>query len=302
MKKGKNSNVISVTFTNLKDEFLTRMKVANYTYASLRTYKYPLDRFFLFLQAEGVGRVQEVSHDMIEKYRLQLVREGFKTTSLEVYLRTVRLLFSYLESTGEIFINPASEIAIPRADRHLQYVPTGEEMERFLNIDTATPPRIRNKAMFETAYSCGARLNEIRMLDIKDCDFIHGELRLMGKGRKERIVPIGQHAVFWLDKYIREARPILLCGNEEDALFLARRGNRISVVGIQKQVEYHQKETGVPVTMHAIRRACATHMLQGGASPMEIQLLLGHSDLSNLSQYLQVTINDLKKTHERSLG
>lgn len=301
MNKGKNDNVISVTFTALKDDFLTQMEAINYTYATIQTYKYPLDRFFLFLTEQGIERVQEVTHDLIEEYRLELVREDFKTTSLEVYMRTVRLLFRHLESTGELFINPASEIAIPRPDRHLQYIPTIEEMERFLDIDISTPPRLRSKAIFETAYSCGARLNELRMLDMKDVNLTKEELRLFGKGRKERIVPIGQHAVFWLDKYIREARPILLCGKEEDALFLARRGNRISRVGIQKQVEYHQRETGVPVTMHAIRRACATHMLQGGANPVEIQELLGHADLKNLSQYLSVTITDLKETHKRSL-
>ncbi len=297
----KKDTVIGVSFQKLKDNFLTQMEVANYTYASIKTYKYPLDKFFLFLLEEKIQRIQEVTHDLIEKYRLGLIRENYKTSTLEVYMRTVKLLFRYLESTGEVFVNPASEIAIPRPERNMQYVPSTDEMKRFLDIDTSTPTRVRNKALFETAYSCGARLNELRMLDLKDCNLAKEQLQLMGKGRKERIVPIGMHSIFWLNKYIREARPLLQKGKNEDALFLARRGNRISIVGIQKQVAYHQRETAVPVTMHAIRRACATHMLQGGANPVEIQMLLGHADLSNLSQYLDVTITELKETHKRSL-
>lgn len=297
----KKQHVISVMSQRVKDDFLTQMEVSNYTYASIQTYKYPLDRFFLFLQEEGIDRIQEVTHNVIEKYRLKLVRDNFKTTSLEVYLRTVKLLFRYLESTGEVFINPASEIAVPRPDRHLQYVPSKEEMERFLDMDIPTPQRVREKALFETAYSCGGRLNELRMLDLKDCNLGEGQLTLLGKGRKQRIVPIGQHSIFWLDKYIREARPILQCGKYEDALLLTKDGNRVSIIGIQKQVQYRRQEIGVPITMHAIRRACATHMLQGGAHPVEIQQLLGHANLSSLSQYLNVTRNELKETHKRNL-
>ena len=302
MKKPKNRPVVNVVFQGMIDEFLTRLEVANYSNDSVKSYKSPLKSFFLFLMDEGIERVQEVTHDLMDKYRLKLVRRELKNSSLELYIRVVRFLFQHLESTGEIFMNPVSEIVVPRLERHLQYVPTIDEMEHFLDMDTPTPQRIRDKAFFETAYSCGARVTELRMLDLQDFNQDKKELRIFGKGRKERIIPIGKYAERWLDKYIKKARPILLGEKENKALFLTRDGNRVTRVGIQKQVQFRREEAGLPeVSMHAIRRACATHMLQGGASPVGIQKLLGHAGLESLSQYLSVSIAELKETHERNL-
>jgi len=296
----KKEGCIRIIEPSVKEGFFTQMKSLNYSYATIKTYKYPLDKFLIFLVNQGIERIQEVTLDTIEKYRLVLTREKFKSASLEVYLRTVKLLFKYLESSGEVFANIANKILIPKPDKHLQYVPTIKEINTFLDIDTSTPVRLRNKAILETAYSCGARLNELRMIDLKDSDLANGQLRLFGKGGKERIVPIGKHAVKWLEKYIIDARPDLQGDRKHDeALFLTRRGNRISRVGFQKLIEYCQEETGVHISMHAIRRACATHMLQGGAHPMEIQALLGHSGMKHLTQYLKVTIDDLQKTHSK---
>lgn len=290
---------ISVIEPSKIDGFFSQMMVLNYTSATIKTYKYSLDRFLMFLMEQGIERIQEVTLETVGKYRLMLIRNNLKMTTLEVYLRTVKLLFKYLESTGEVFANIANKIEIPRPDKHLQYVPTIKEMKQFLNIDTSTPVRLRNKAILETAYSCGARRNELRMINLKDCDLLNGQLRLFGKGRKERIVPIGKHAVSWLEKYIIDARPELQGDYEDEALFITRRGNRISSVGFHKLNKYCQEETGVHISMHAIRRACATHMLKYGAHPMEIQTLLGHSSLQHLTQYLKVTIDDLQKMHAK---
>ena len=286
----------------LKETFLAYVLSTYDSYDTVQTYRYPLDRFLKFLADEKIKRVQDVSSGTIEQYRLSLIKDDFKSASLEVYLRTIKLFFKYLEDEGIIFDNPTTGMIIPKVIKKLQYVPTVKEMDIFLDIDVSTKERLRNKALFETAYSTGARRNELRMVDIKDLDLINEELKVMGKGKVERIVPIGRTAIYWLKKYITEARKMWIKDEDnEEALFLARRGNRISKQGIQKQVEYQRKESKTKVTMHSMRRACATHMLTNGASPMVIQELLGHSTLKHLSQYLDVSITDLKRMHTKSV-
>ena len=292
---------ILIGFEKFKDDFLTQLESLKYSYASLETYSSALNKFIRFLTAENVERVQDVTAETIDKYRLSLMKAHFKASGTEVRLRTVRLFFRYLEEEGIIFDNPTAGMRIPKAGRPLQYVPTVKEMDKFLKFDTSTPAQLRNKAMFETAYSCGARCNELKTVDLEDCDLENGVLKLNGKGDKERLVPIGQHAVYWLKKYIAEGRTQQIRNENITALFLSKEGKRIHRVGIRKQVEFRKKKTGIPVTMHSIRRACATHLLQGGANPVEIQLLLGHANLSSLSQYLKVTITELKETHKKSL-
>jgi integrase/recombinase XerD len=292
---------IGIIEQQLKDDFLTQMISQSYAYDTIKTYSCPMDRFLRFLNSENINEIQNVSESDIDKYRLSLVKDNFKSASLEVYLRTIRLFFKYLENEGIIFINPTADLKVPKADRSLQYIPSVKEMEKFLNFNTDSKERLRNKAMFELAYSCGARRNEIRMVDLKDLDLISGEVKLIGKGDIERLVPLGRTAVYWLNKYLSESRPKMIKDKNEVALFLARRGNRLTKTGIHKQVEYVRDVTKTKVTMHSIRRAFATHLLRNGASPFVIQKLLGHSSLKHLSQYLNVTITDLKKMHNKSV-
>ncbi len=277
------------------------MESLNYSYEAIQTYRYPLDRFFKFLTKENVKTIQDVSEEDIEKYRLSLVNDNLKTATVAVYLRTIKLFFRYLENAGIIFHNPTTDLKIPKLNRNIQYIPTVKEMERFLDFHTETKEQLRNKAMLELAYSCGARKNEIRLIDIKDLDLINGEVKLIGKGNIERLVPLGRTAIHWLNKYLSESRPKMIKDKNEEALFLVRRGNRLTEIGMQKQIEDIQQQTNTKITMHSIRRAFATHLLQNGASPMVIQQLLGHSSLRHLSQYLDVTITDLKKMHSKSI-
>ncbi len=291
---------VCVIEQQLKDDFLTQMISQSYTYEAIQTYRYPLCKFLNFLKTININEIQNVSEDDIEKYRLSLIEDNLKSATIDIYLRTIKLFFNYLENESIIFINPTADLRIPKADRKLQYIPSENEMDKFLDFDIKTNERLRNKAMFELAYSTGGRLNEIRMINIKDLDLINGEVKLNGKGDVERLVPMGKTAVHWLNKYINEARIKMIKDKNEDALFVARRGNRITKIGIQKQIQYTRKLTDTKITMHSIRRAFATHLLNNGANPFIIQKLLGHTSLKHLSQYLSVTITDLKKMHKDS--
>jgi integrase/recombinase XerD len=168
--------------------------------------------------------------------------------------------------------------------------------------DISTPLGVRDRAFIEVAYSTGARRAELTGLTIHDLNLDAGLLRLMGKGRKERMVPLGRQAVQWLHTYLSDIRPRLARGRlDEDWLWLGQEGKPIQAAGLRMMLRVHSIRAGLkPVSVHALRRACVTHMLRNGAHPVQIQTLLGHADLTSLSQYLRLTIRDIRKMHAAS--
>ena len=288
----------------LLGEFLQGMKSRNYSRTTIKTYTGPLKKFILFLAERQVVRVQDVTAADLEKYRLLLVERNYSDPTRELYLRCVRDFFRHLEKTQRIFINPAEDIVIHRPGRKLQPVPTEEEVSRLLaQPDVTTPEGIRDRAYLETFYSTGVRLEELTGLRLYDPLVKQGRLRVFGKGRKERVVPLGRQACFWLRKYVKDVRPQLQKNPDEPALWLGVRGGRpLHRFQIQHDIKRYAEQAGTAthITAHSLRRACATHMLRNGAHPVQIQMLLGHATLHNLSQYLRVTITDMTKMHRRS--
>ncbi len=281
--------------------YLEYLKALKYSHKTVSCYKNALNRFISFLTAENIIRVQDVSLNDLESYRLELVNNDYAGPSVSLYLRTVRKLFAYLEETRQIFLNPAQSLRVPKAATKLKPVPTEADMENLLSQpDISTPTGIRDRAILETFYSTGSRLTELVGMDVCDMDLKQGRIKITGKGNKERVVPMGKKAIFWTDKYLKEVRSHFLKKNpDEHALWLGFQGRRINLLIIERAVSEYGKMAAIkyPVTPHAMRRACATHMLRGGAHPVQIQMLLGHSSLRVLSHYLKVTITDLMKTH-----
>lgn len=168
--------------------------------------------------------------------------------------------------------------------------------------DISKPTGIRDRAVIEIFYSTGSRLEELTGMNVYDTDLKQGRAKITGKGNKQRVVPMGKQAVFWTDKYLKEIRPKFLRKRPDvHALRLGFQGKRINPLIVERFISEYGKNAGIkrPVTPHAIRRACATHMLRGGAHPVEIQMLLGHASLQILSRYLKVTITDMMKTHAK---
>ena len=219
----------------------------------------------------------------------------------EWYLRAVRQLYAHLVGNREAFLNPAADVSV-RVPKTLVPAPTEEEIERLLaHPDTDTPVGIRDRALLETAYGTGARVGELCRLRMADIDLKDKTVRLLGKGKRERVVPLGSKAAKWLSRYLAEARPRLL-GTETDMLWVGRDGLVLSYPGMRAAVLHHAHAAGLDgkCSPHGIRRACATHMLQHGAHPVDIQLLLGHASMRHLSQYLRLSITDIKAAHEQS--
>lgn len=286
------------------EEYLRILKSRKYSGQSVKAWRDRLGKWRRFMDGNGIAQVQDVTREHLEKYRLFLAESGMATTSVYIYFQYVQRFFKHLEEDQQIFSDPASGLLLPKFNRKLQPVPTERDMKRLLaQPDVSTPTGVRDRTLIETAYSTGLRLEELSRLNVFDPDMKEGTVRVMGKGSKERVAPLGRQALFWLARYTGETRKKLLRGNpDEHALWLGRNGGRLHPVIIQQNIrEYgRQAKLSVRITPHSLRRACATHMLRGGAHPVQVQFLLGHASLKALSQYLKVTVEDVRKMHRKS--
>lgn len=300
MNTCKKRPVIDVAMLRLKDEFLTQYERKGYTYDTIRTYGESLEIFLIWMKEKHLKEVQEITLEILEEYRLFLVRGEYKSATIELRLRTVRGFFRFLENTGHIFINPASDLKLFRPERILQAVPSENEMLQLLNApDLTTHTGIRNKALIEVCYSTGVRVGELLKMEIKDIN--KNVIKVFGKGRKTRMVPLTGCAIESLDIYLSGVRPLLI-KEATEILWLNISGRPLTKVAVQQMLRKYQTKTGIKtkLSIHAIRRATATHLLRHGMSPLELQLLLGHESLGTLSQYLAVSVAELKSMHERS--
>ena len=299
MKKTKDHNHTSITI----NEYLDYLKHLKYSPKSIKSYKHALNRFHSFLTAGLIIRVQDVTLKDIKTYRLELVDQEYSDQSISLYLRAVRKLFKYLEETRQIFINPAANLIIPAPVKKLMPIPDESEMSILLTQpDLSNPTGLRDRAIMETFYSTGIRLEELLAMKVFDAERENGTVKVIGKGNRQRVVPLGREAGKWIKRYITEARPVLLKNKpDQKALWLGAKGKQIHPLIVERTVRGYGITAGIRcnITPHGLRRACATHMLRNGAHPVQIQMLLGHSTLSALSHYLKITITDMKAMHEK---
>lgn len=286
------------------DDYIAGLAERNYSPATLTSYGGALRTFLRVAAAQGCGRMQDIAAADVERYRAGLVETAYSPRSIELHLRAIRQFFGWLEERGRIFVNPTAGLIIAKPERPLQPVPDEAELARLLAApNVATPVGLRDRALLETFYTCGLRREELAALSVFDPDVRQGTLRVLGKGRKERVVPLGRQAVHWLRNYLEHGRPRLLQDRiDEEALWVGRGGRKMGGAGIRVAVQRYATAAGIktPITPHTLRRACVTHMLRRGAHPVQLQMLLGHSSLETLGQYLRVTVMDLKATHRRS--
>lgn len=284
------------------ESYLNTLRQRRQSESSLKTAGFAFSQLAAFLETYG-KTLQDILPDDLDRFRGTLIDRGLAATTVDVVLRQVKRLFYWLAESGRIFLDPGALWTLPKPERPLLSVPTQKQMAVLLaGPDISRARGIRDRALIETAYSTGARLEELCRLTIFDADLDRGLLRVLGKGRKERMLPLGRQAVHWLGQYIRDTRPRLTLGRlNEERLWLGRGGVPISDAGIRMMLRNYSLAAGLPlISPHALRRACATHLLQNGAHPVQIQLLLGHADLKTLSQYLRLTIKDIRTMHAKS--
>lgn len=283
-------------------QYCQDLKTQGLSPRSIELYQTALKRFQKFFQSPR--RVQEIRPSDLEAYCLSLVEQGIAPASMYIYVRAVRQFFGWLVEKQKLFVDPAARLKSPKVSRKLLPVPSEEEVCRLLSQpDTTTLRGIRDRAILETAYSTGARRRELWALQVTDINLEEGLARVHGKGSKERMVPLGSHALTWIKRYLKEVRPQWVGDNAgEISLWINKQSQPLAYAALGVMITRHARRAGLPsyLSWHSIRRACATHMLRRGAHPQELQLLLGHAGMKHLSPYLRMTITEIKAAHAQS--
>lgn len=297
-----------------KDEwagFVMDMEVRRYSKTTVGTYIFHLKPFLLFLEDRGIGDLRRVTREDLLAYQVSFTqsktREGkpYRWGTLCCKTRVVKRFFEYLEKIGKVLLNPAETMKEPRRESHLPRVVLNEEQARkLLEVpDLATLVGVRNRALLEVFYSTGVRLSELLHLQVEDVDFEGGLLRVnLGKGAKDRVVPLGETSAKVLRGYVTKVRPLgLKLGQEEKTLFLTNRGQPMSKVLVEMIVRESGREAGLMgVTPHVLRHSFATQLVRNGAPVEVVSRMLGHSCLSVTHIYAHVAGVDMKRAHQES--
>ena len=283
-------------------------KVKGLSESTVKSRDRSLRRFIVWCDERSLDDPKAITKPIIERYQKHLYyyrkSDGAPLSygSQHALLAPIKAFFKWLTQQNYLLYNPASELELPKQQRGLpQVVLSVDEIDTLLTLpDITTPYGIRDRAILETLYSTGIRRMELVNLSIYDVDI--GRRTLMvkeGKGRKDRLLPLGERALHWIEQYRREARPQLLLSHDEKALFLTDYGEaweRNRLTDLVKKYLHHAK-IDKPGACHLFRHAMATHMLDNGADIRYIQMMLGHSDLSTTQIYTQVSIEKLRQIH-----
>jgi len=291
------------------NQFLEYLEVEKgYSNNTLTAYQNDLRQFLIFLQQmspdqrpRGWGNV---TRDHIVSYILEMKEREYASSTVARKVAAVKSFFKFLTETGQIKSNPAAQMETPRAEKHLPATVSTEDVDRLLEAPVGdAPAALRDRAMLEMLYATGLRVSELVALNVSDVNVDAGTVRCIGKGKKERILPIYDRARDVLGDYIGHGRPKLLGEhNNEDALFLNRRGTRLTRQGLWLIIKHYVQEVGIKenVTPHTLRHSFATHMLSGGADLRAVQQMLGHANISTTQIYTQVTADRMREVYDDS--
>ena len=269
---------------------------------TLAAYGRDLDRLVEFLAERGVLRPADASADDLTAFVYRLKDDGLRATSIRRALSAVRTYFAFLLAEGIVVSDPTDRVELPRAWRRLPAVLSREEVGALLEApDRDHPLYWRDRALLEVAYASGVRVSELAGLKLRDIDAEEGFAVVLGKGSKERVVPIGRTALRALDVYLREVRPRLTSRRSQGAVFLNRRGGPLSRMSIWRIVKANTGRAGITktVTPHTLRHSFATHLLEGGADLVAVQEMLGHADISTTQIYTHVEREYLRDVHRK---
>jgi len=272
----------------------------NFSPYTVRNYTTDLLDFFQFLKTKGVDSLGEVDKYVLRDYLAHLADRKLVKASIARKMSAIRSFFGYLVREDMIDISPAAAISSPKLEKRLPSFLTVAETVRLLTTpDLAKPEGLRDRALMELLYASGLRVSELVSLNLEQVNLETGEVRVWGKGAKERIVLIGKPAAQALSTYISEGRPRLTGKKATSALLLNRYGARIIARQVEKILEKHARTAGIGkrVHPHLLRHTFATHLLDGGADLRVVQELLGHADLSSTQIYTHVTKSKAKKVY-----
>ena len=265
------------------------------------TYSYTEDikKYLEYMESINIKDISKITEDNLISYLKYLDDNNYEVSSVARKIVSIKSFYSYLEEAYSI-PNIASKINSPKFYRRLPEILSIEEVDNLLDIETNNAYDYRNKAMLELMYSSGLRVSELVSLELKDVDLENNFVRCIGKGKKERIVPIGDYAIDYLKKYIYEYRPLLKKGYNTDSIFLNNHGKEMTRQGFFLIIKKIAKEKKIDknITPHMLRHSFATHLLNNGADLRTIQEMLGHSNISTTQIYTNLTSDVLKENYK----
>jgi len=264
---------------------------------TLQAYRSDLRHFLQWLHARG-GRLSGTGAADVQAFLAQQGGRSVRTVARR--LSTLRRLFQYLLRTGRVHVDPTANVESPRLGRSLPKSMTEAEVEALLQApDSRADAGMRDRAMLELLYATGLRVSELVGLRMDQVNLRQGVVRVLGKGGKERLVPLGEEAVSWLERYLGAARPALLRHQPGSTLFPGNRGTPLTRQAFWHAIKRHARKAGIAgnISPHVLRHAFATHLLNHGADLRVVQMLLGHADISTTQIYTHVARERLKKLH-----
>jgi integrase/recombinase XerD len=277
---------------------------------TLAAYRRDLGRYAAFLSGRGIRRAADADESDVRAFLASVSasthgpqERAYAATSVARALSTVRSFHRFLLREGLASRDPAAGVVRPRLPRALPHPLGAEEVIALLDVPApATPGGLRDRALLELLYGAGLRVSEATGLDVDDLDLEEGGVRVLGKGGKEREVPVGRYAREALGTYLRTARPELATARTRGALFLNARGGRLTRQSVARLVAGYARQAGIArsVSPHDLRHSFATHLLDGGADVRVVQELLGHASVATTQVYTLVTAQHLRDVYDRA--
>jgi len=291
-----------MTWASALSEYDRDLRARGSAERTRRAYRVDLAGFVEWVAPQGLSP-GDVRHRDVRRYAAALSGADAAPATVARKLAAVRGLYGFLVRTERAAQNPAELVSSPKRAEKLPKVLTTEQMRALLErIPARTPLELRDRAMLELAYSCGLRCEEIVNLDLGSVDFESEQLRVLGKGSKERLLPVGEPAQEALRRYLERGRHALAAGPGEQALFLSKSGRRLSNSDVTRRLGLWSREAALAagVSPHSLRHSFATHLLEGGADLRTIQELLGHASISTTQVYTRVDAARLRDSYASS--
>jgi len=283
--------------SDLITEFLRYLLIdKGYSENTIESYKRDLDKF---LEYNKNTSIDNISNEDLKKYIKYLNDNGLNEKSIARNISSLKSFYKFLVISKYVSSNTSDSLYLPKIKKSLPSTLTEEEVMSLLDIDLTDNFSYRNKAMLELLYATGLRVSELINLKLQDIDFSQDIIRTFGKGSKERIIPIGDYAKEYLEKYIYEYRSSMLKKENNEYIFLNNHGKQMTRQGFFKIIKKIAKEKGInkELSPHTLRHSFASHLLKYGADLRTIQELLGHSDISTTQIYTHITNEELKQNY-----
>ena len=268
---------------------------------TVESYGRDLVKYLDFLGKEHLKPVKDCTRSDLLRFLSAVQAGGLSARSLSRMLSSIKIFYNYLVIEGVVEQNPFQDVRTPQRDKRLPTVMTRQEVEALIKApDTDLPLGFRDRTFFEVLYATGLRVTELVTLKMDSINLDAGFVIVLGKGSKERVVPLGEVAIAWLRRYLAEGRPMLMKQAVNSYVFINRQGSPMSRQGFWKLIKKYCLAAGIAknISPHTLRHSFATHILEGGADLRSVQIMLGHADIVTTQIYTHVATGTLKKIHD----